>query len=72
MSDVEVGSNISCDPGIVYPEKLDIPAGLDYGCRGVRGENIDPTVTVVRIHIRVRGRDIVIGNNPLPRASLYH
>ena len=30
-----------------------------------------PCLTVVRKHVRVRGRDVILAHNPLPLASLY-
>ena len=43
--DVEVGSDISSHPGIVYPEKLNMSGGLHYGrcCGG--SQDVDPALT---------------------------
>ena len=74
FGDVQVVSDISCDPDIVYPEepgKLDLLDGAHDGCGCVRVRNVDPATAVIRKDIRVGGRDLIIGNSPLGGVSHY-
>ena len=74
FGDVQVVSDISCDPDIVYPEepgKLDLLDGAHDGCGCARVGNVDPATAVIRKDIRVRGRDLIIGNSPLGGVSHY-
>ena len=74
FGDVQVVSDISCDPDIVYPEepgKLDLLDGAHDGCGCVGVRNVEPATAVIRKDIRVRGRDLIIGNSPLGGVSHY-
>ena len=73
MCDVEVSSDITRHPGVVYPEELDMLGGLsDVGC-SLRCEDVDPALAVVGVHVGLEqvGRHLVVGDNPLALLSLY-
>ena len=56
MSDIEVGSDVSRHPGIVYPEELHLPGCPHYGSGRPGRQNVDPTLQAERGWIVILSR----------------